>query len=669
MSRIFFRFIILSILFCCNHVYAQTKHALIFAIGNYPAKGGWPVISSLNDVSYITQTLQKQGFDARNVKVIQDSMATVEGIKNALTDLLNNRVAAGDIVVIHFSCHGEQVEADNNNSTDGLDECVVSYNAVSPLLSTDFMKDQAGYLRGHELGKYLLELRKKLGPKGDVVVFLDFCHSGSGTRGLNKIRGGKPPLVSKNYNPQSHKKSDSSFITRQPAIVSNNASLASLEVISATRPEELNAETLDDKGTGVGSLSYAVSKAFETLPSGCTYNGLFSRIQAIMNIKVPSQHPLLEGNGGNRLLLGGRFMEQKPYIEVINVKQDQILEIKAGLLAGVDKGSVVAVYASGTANPAAATPLAKGTVTEAGNFTSIVELEKPLPSLQPAEAWVFVKEQAYNTNPVAVLIGRSAPTRGTVSNFSAEDIATLTSTLRAMPFVTLNNTPELLITKGPSADSLKIASNGYLFALIPNAIKDSATLKTRIQEYMRYKFLQSMETKEEGVEADVRLVPVLNGRADTANISKRMINGMYEFYDGDTVTIFIRNTGTRDIYVNILDLQPDGIINPILPMRDKNIYSYDLKIKAGSSFIFPAEKRLIISPPYGTEVFKVFTSTTEIDLEQIAITRGQATRGNLSALEKLVKSSYTITRGVTAGGIGKADGTTFSVMFRIKARM
>src|ERR1700722_11633682 len=170
------------------------KYALIIAIGDYPAQNGWPKISSIQDVPYLEKTLQDQGFADKDIVVVRDSAATMEGIRAAFA-AMTAKVHRGDIVVVHFSSHGEQVEADNDNKIDGLDECVVTYNAISPLQSKDFQKDQAEYLRGHMLGSYIKKIRIKLGSTGDVIVFMDNCYSGDGTRGASKIRGGEFPFV------------------------------------------------------------------------------------------------------------------------------------------------------------------------------------------------------------------------------------------------------------------------------------------------------------------------------------------------------------------------------------------------------------------------------------------------------------------------------------------
>jgi hypothetical protein len=112
------------------------------------------------------------------------------------------------VVVIHFSSHGEQVADTNGDEADGYDEAIVSYNAAlitqemasgaaarGTLTKAQFDKLQANYFRDDEFGAYIQQLRAKLGKNGDVVVFMDNCHSGTGTRGSAKVRGGKAALT------------------------------------------------------------------------------------------------------------------------------------------------------------------------------------------------------------------------------------------------------------------------------------------------------------------------------------------------------------------------------------------------------------------------------------------------------------------------------------------
>jgi hypothetical protein len=634
---------------------APQKYALIIAIGDYPAANGWPKISSVRDAGYLQTVLAEQGFPAAHISIVKDAEASVAGIKNAFA-ALTAQVDTGDIVVVHISSHGEQVEADNYNKIDGLDECVVTYHAVSPLVSKDYQKDQAEYLRGHVLGSWVRALRSKLGKNGDLVVFMDNCHSGDGTRGLAKVRGGDIPFVSAHFDPAKHVRSDSSMIFRDELEDGvNGAGLASYEVFSASRPEELDYETTDEKtGLGMGSLTYAICKAFSGLSAGNaypTYRELFARIQSVMNVKVPQQHPLLEGNGTDRLLFGGQFIHQQPYIEISAIDGDRrSVTLRQGTLAGLDEGALIAVYPAGTRDTAGKKPLCTGKIVAASGFSATAVLDGNLSLTQPAAGWVFVTSRIFRANPVRLRLNvgkRAAEIRSMLAGDSAVQI--------------VETNPELTLVDS----SLKISGNGYTFAMVTGE-----NLTEKLQAYAQYKFLQQLSSTIPGVSVEVKLLLTRNGRPDTAETNRRIKGGRLEVYDKDVLTLWIHNTGARDAYVNILDMQPDGLINPVLPNRNLSypIYSHDLKIPAGQEYYLPAGDVISVGPPFGTEVYKVFASESEIDVEDLAVTRGAGRKGVMTEIEKLIQNSYGLSRGAGSASTANADVTTSEYLFLIKPR-
>ena len=91
---------------CCP---AQQKHALIVAIANYPTESGWNKINSDNDKTLLVPEFQRLGF---KVTTLTNEQATKQGIIRSLYQL-TKQVRQNDNVCIHFSCHGQQME-DNN---------------------------------------------------------------------------------------------------------------------------------------------------------------------------------------------------------------------------------------------------------------------------------------------------------------------------------------------------------------------------------------------------------------------------------------------------------------------------------------------------------------------------------------------------------------------------
>lgn len=641
------------------------KHAVIFAIGEYSKSGGWPTISSANDIPVIKAALMNQQFSEKNIRIVKDEAATKAGIKNVLEELIRG-VKEDDVVVLHFSSHGEQVADNNADETDGFDETIVPYDAVLPNLSRDYDKDQATYFRDDEFGILVNQLRTKLGPKGDLVVFMDACHSGSGTRGMARVRGGQPPFVPAGYDVKKFQKTDTAgvFKEKESGVKTGN-NMATYIVFSAARAEELNYETVDEYGVPLGSLTYAVSKAMSNLDGVTSYRSLFAKVLSIMNTKVPKQNPVLEGNGADRALFGGAFIAQKPYVE-INKIAGNIITVKAGLLAGLDAGAKVEVYRSGTNDPtkpeAKNALLATGTVSKSGNFTAEITIDKALDVKQPADAWVFVTSPVFKINPIPVEIvtAKTRDVSGPV-NFNAADVLRIKTSLSDFPLATFTGTPELLLVKGNTADSVKIAANGFVFRSVSSG--NVTELKEAIQSFAQYKLLQ-IEIKSPDINFEVILVPVVNGIPDTNLIQTKMVKGIIQFKEGDSVALWVKNNGSRSVYFNILDLQPDGIINPILPNEKQEIYPRDLKVAGGTSTVFYKNYILNIYPPFGLELFKVFVSFSEINMEKIATTRGAVGRGNLNSFEMLVRDSFSTARGAD-GSVKVSEGSTFNIPFKI----
>lgn len=174
---------------------AQTqRHALLIGIGNYPANGGWRKTNAQNDLALIGETLKTQGFSAENILTLKDSAATQKGILRVWEEQFLPRIQKGDVVYFQFSGHGQQVADNNGDELDGYDEAIVPYD--SPLRYKAGVYQGENLIRDDDLNRLFTDLRKKLGPSGHLMVVLDACHSGTGTRGMSPSRGTDQPMAS-----------------------------------------------------------------------------------------------------------------------------------------------------------------------------------------------------------------------------------------------------------------------------------------------------------------------------------------------------------------------------------------------------------------------------------------------------------------------------------------
>ena len=647
--------LLISALIANHSLQAQNKHALIVAIGDYkPEKTNWGVLSSANDVPFIKSSLEKQAFPAANIAVLQDQEATKNGIENAFAQLLA-KVQPKDIVVIHFSSHGVQLLDDNGDEIDGKDEAIVPYGAVYPKDLAQLNEFAEGYIRDDAFGKFIDALRSKIGPEGNVIVILDACNSGTATRGTERVRGGKPAMVPPNFKEQQNTRAFPGSDFMEKGL--NATGKASYIVFSAARAEESNYEMKNDDNVSMGSLTYAISKAMDNLQPGTSYRSFFANVLSTMNEEVPNQNPVIEGDNLDQGLFAGKMVYQKPYIEIKSL-DGNILTLKGGKIQGLEAGTLVALHKSGTNNPNESTLLAKGKVTASESFTSTVELEQADVIAKEADGWVFITEPIFKSDPLVVAFLKNRP-----GSFSNEQLNILEAALTAMPAVSFEGTPELLISHGDVKDSIIIASNGLLFGTFKNA----GELQEQLKHYIQYKFLKTLEIIDPAFDLEVRLLPIINGKTDTARNHSKMVGGILELEDGDQFYIAAKNNTNRGLYVNILDLQPDGLINPVLPNKAFPIEKTELRIEAGQERIIPYIMK--IGPPLGMETYKIFVSRQEIDMESIALSNGLRARGNFSVIQELVNDSYTATsRGSSIVKTAEPDGAVYSIVFRIKEK-
>ena len=139
------------------------RRALLIGISAYQQVPSLP--GSINDVKIIHQVLTTRfGFSEKHIHHLINGAATREGIIEGLKALIKEAEPA-DIVYIHYSGHGSQVEDLNGDETeDGLDETLVPFDG-----RTEGIAD----ITDDELEALFSQIQA-----GNVVIVLDSCHSG-----------------------------------------------------------------------------------------------------------------------------------------------------------------------------------------------------------------------------------------------------------------------------------------------------------------------------------------------------------------------------------------------------------------------------------------------------------------------------------------------------------
>lgn len=171
-------------------VTAQTKRALVIGLGEQQDKA-WNKINGDKDVPFVQAMLKNAGF--KSVTTLVNRQATKVGIVRAFKRMTAS-CKHGDVVYIHYSGHGQQMTDVHNDERDGLDECWIPYDAYRKASKTYHGEK---HLTDDELNVYLNAIRHKIGEKGKLLVVIDACHSGDGTRGDDDevVRGVEDTLI------------------------------------------------------------------------------------------------------------------------------------------------------------------------------------------------------------------------------------------------------------------------------------------------------------------------------------------------------------------------------------------------------------------------------------------------------------------------------------------
>lgn len=181
--------ITLFLAFLSLPVSPQTKRALVIGLGEQQDKA-WNKINGDKDVPLVQAMLKDAHF--KNVTTLVNRQATKAAIAKAFKRLAAS-CQAGDVVYVHYSGHGQQMTDVHNDEKDGLDECWIPYDAYRKASKTYHGER---HLTDDEINVYLNAIRRKIGPKGKILVVIDACHSGDGTRGDDDevVRGVKDTL-------------------------------------------------------------------------------------------------------------------------------------------------------------------------------------------------------------------------------------------------------------------------------------------------------------------------------------------------------------------------------------------------------------------------------------------------------------------------------------------
>lgn len=252
------------------------KKALCIGINDYPGTQN-DLRGCVNDcMGWATILQTKFGFS--NVKTLTNSQATIQAVKQEMTNLVVGS-KDGDVLVITYSGHGSTVADANNDEADGKDETLYLYN-------------------GNLIDDEIKDILQKL-PKGvRLTIVSDSCHSGTVTRAVLAGLNGKDVIKPRFMPPVDGM--DSLMLakrkTKKKAFLGED--MMNEVLISGCQSFEYSYDA-NMGGKPMGAMSYC---AIELLNSrqDYTYDSFYLELRKkLPNSRYP-QTPQLEGTPENR---------------------------------------------------------------------------------------------------------------------------------------------------------------------------------------------------------------------------------------------------------------------------------------------------------------------------------------------------------------------------------
>ena len=317
----------------------RNLYALLVGIDNYPQ----PIKSlkgCVNDITAIETYLKNQiagEWKLREPRILRNEQATRKAIIDGFQNYLC-QAGSDDIALFYYSGHGGQEKAPEefwHLEPDRLDETLVCYDS-----RTKGNHD----LADKELRYLLVQVAQK-NPR--VIVILDSCHSGSGTRNI--------PQGVRQAPEDTRDRALSSFIFAEDATFKNllltssavNQKKTGLDLpkgrhilLAACRDEQYAKEYQGDDGETRGAFSYFFLKSLEQTNGSLSYLDLARNIEALVKGKFPDQVPQLEATNPEDLKESflGDAIPERPFYFTLSYStrpNEWGWEIDGGVLQGI----------------------------------------------------------------------------------------------------------------------------------------------------------------------------------------------------------------------------------------------------------------------------------------------------------------------------------------------
>jgi hypothetical protein len=314
---------------------ARTVYALLVGIDEYQSPVR-PLHGCVNDITrvetFLTQRVGSEGYTLEP-RVLKNDKATRQAVIDGFTGHLG-RAGKDDVALFYFSGHGSQEKAPPefwHMEPDRLNETLICYDSRQP----------GQYdLADKELAQLIADVADK-GPH--VVIILDSCHSGSGTR-AGDSEGVRRAPTDERVRPIDSYIVTPAAATARAGIRGDTAATSGWTMLpegehillaACRADEEAKEYTLGGEPRGI--FSYFLTDTLERTGQSPTYRDLFKRVRALVRNRAALQSPQIEATDTALLdqpFLGGAIAERSPYF-TLSYSQGEGWVIDGGAVHGI----------------------------------------------------------------------------------------------------------------------------------------------------------------------------------------------------------------------------------------------------------------------------------------------------------------------------------------------
>jgi hypothetical protein len=600
---------------------ALTRWALLIGISDYihfeDVEGG-DLPGAEHDARRMRDVLVLRDYvPEENVRLLLNHEATRAAIEESITGWLAENARPGDNVTIFFAGHGSQVWDEDGDEEDGLDETIAPADALPTSAENDITDDA--------FNDWLARL-----PTENVVVILDNCNSGTGTRDVTPFSRarllardvhGLPRPAAAARRAAGDRPDASGFDAAQTRVLELAAAQPHQVAVDAYFPATGRSEAFH----GGAFTTYLVQQLWKA-PADATYEQLFDQAYEALKRNRFQQDPYLSRDvdlkdrplffveGGTR----GSVQVSLPVTAVAG----SVAELGAGLGLGITSGSVfqaesgARLVVEAVAQRTTSTRVASGAVRR-GDRARLVA-------------------HRYETSPLVV----------SVASIDTRLAEQLRSTLQDAEGIRLaeaeNDFAHLIVRRG--GDELRVVgSDGFVrHAGLATNTAGIERLGAALRKEAASKRLADMDNPAQAFAVDLRLL----GRGTSFGIGEEMAFSV---------------ESERDGYLTLVDLGTDGTVAVLLPNAD----TPSARVSAGRRFTYPepnGDLVLTALEPTGSGLVRAFVTPTPL---AVSIPAGEVYRFGGEELARELAAALAAAAGEVEGAVRLEPWGTASIVYEI----